>query len=120
MVNDEKAVMNALKKIIRIGIIHSYDPKTRLARVKFESLGGIISAPIKVVARPRHVVPEKDDLEGDKVRKKNLQYDKSNVLITEEHDHIAYVTDWNPKVNDMVLCIFLPDGGGDGYVIGQV
>ena len=45
---EQNTVMEALKKIIRVGVIHSYDPDTRMARVKFESLGGIISAPIKV------------------------------------------------------------------------
>lgn len=116
----EQAVMKAMQKIIRVGRVHSYDPTTRMARVKFENLGGIISTPIKVVSRPRHVVHEQKILEGDRTADKALQYDKSNVLTTEKHYHTAYVTDWNPKINDQVLCIYYPDGGGDGYVIGEV
>lgn len=117
---EQNTVMEALKKIIRVGVIHSYDPDTRMARVKFESLGGIISAPIKVLARPRYVVQKKTDRSGDKVAVKTLQYDKNDSLVTEDHYHDAYVTDWDPKVNTMVLCIYMPDGGGDGYVLGEV
>lgn len=117
---EEKTVMEALKKIIRVGVIHAYDPDKRTARVKFESLGGIISAPLKVVSRPRKVVQTDTDRSGDKVAVQYLSYDKSNKLTTESHYHDAYVTDWNPEVNTMVLCIFFPDGGGDGYVIGEV
>lgn len=29
-------------------------------------------------------------------------------------------SDWVPIVNDMVLCIILPDGDGDGFIIGEV
>lgn len=116
----EKAVMDALKKIIRIGVVHSYDAGSRMARVKFESLGGIVSAPIKVVSRPRHVVSGEKELSGDKVAAITLKYDKNHTLTAESHTHRAYVTDWNPKVNDQVLCIYFPDGGGDGYVIGEV
>lgn len=116
----EKAIMDALKKIIRIGVVHSYDAGTRMARVKFESLGGIVSAPIKVVSRPRHVVTGQKETSGDKVAYTQLKYDQNDTLVTESHTHRAYVTDWNPKINDQVLCIYFPDGGGDGYVIGEV
>lgn len=32
----------------------------------------------------------------------------------------AMITPWVPSVNDMVLCIMLPDGDGDGFIIGEV
>lgn len=105
---NERMVMEVMKKIIRIGVVHSFDASNRTARVKFESLGGIVSAPINVVSRPRSVVPGQKDQTGDKT------------AIAEGHTHAAYVTDWTPRVNSMVLCIFMPDGGGDGYVIGEV
>ena len=96
---NERMVMEVMKKIIRIGVVHSFDASNRTARVKFESLGG---------SRPRSVVPGQKDQTGDKT------------AIAEGHTHAAYVTDWTPRVNSMVLCIFIPDGGGDGYVIGEV
>lgn len=36
------------------------------------------------------------------------------------HSHEAFVTEWTPGVNDMVLCIMVPDGDGDGFIIGEV
>ena len=36
------------------------------------------------------------------------------------HNHEAFVTEWTPGVNDMVLCIMVPDGDGDGFIIGEV
>ena len=35
------------------------------------------------------------------------------------HNHEAFVTEWTPGVNDMVLCIMVPDGDGDGFIIGR-
>ena len=98
----EKDILEVLKKIIRIGTVHAYDASTRMARVKFDNLGGIISPPIKVLTRPRAVVP------GEKEKT-----DKAD-----GHFHAAYVTDWSPKINDQVLCLYYPDG--DGYVLGEV
>ena len=102
----EKDILEVLKKIIRIGTVHAYDASTRMARVKFDNLGGIISPPIKVLTRPRAVVPGEKEKTGNKTDK------------ADGHFHAAYVTDWNPKINDQVLCLYYPDG--DGYVWGEV
>lgn len=102
----EKDILEVLKKIIRIGTVHAYDQDTRTARVKFENLGGIISPPIKVLTRPRAVVPKKIEKEGNKTD------------TADGHFHAAYVTDWDPKINDQVLCLYYPEG--DGYVLGEV
>lgn len=115
-----KEVLEVLKEIIRIGTVHAYDPAKRMARVKFDNLGGIISPPIKVLSRPRVIVPAAGSLEGSKVAETTLKYDISNSLTADPHTHAAYVTDWNPKINTMVLCLYYPDGGGDGYVLGEV
>ena len=32
----------------------------------------------------------------------------------------VYVTPWVPSVNDMVLCIMMADGDGDGFIVGEV
>jgi hypothetical protein len=51
---------------------------------------------------------------------KELQYDVGGVTKKIKHDHEAYVTLWVPSVNDMVLCIMIADGDGDGFVVGEV
>lgn len=110
---EDKDVLDALKRIIRVGVVQSYDAKTRMARVKFDDKQGLKSAPLKCVARPRHIAPNKEppDQEDDLVK----------VACSHcAHQHESYVMDWNPKSGAWVLCIFMPGGGGDGYVIGEV
>lgn len=110
---NDKDTLDALKRIIRVGVVQSYDAVTRLARVKFEDKNGLKSSPLKCIARPRHIAPSKTppDQETDRVKPANNH---------DGHDHESYVMDWNPKIGTWVLCIMLPGGGGDGYVIGEV
>lgn len=110
---NDKDIMDALKRIIRVGVVQSYDAVTRLARVKFEDKNGMKSSPLKCIARPRHIAPnpQPPDQEDDRVKKADNH---------DGHDHESYVMDWNPKIGAWVLCIMRPDGSGDGYVIGEV
>ena len=49
------------------------------------------------------------------------QNDYNGQMLKEvSHNHEAFVTEWTPGVNDMVLCIMVPDGDGDGFIIGEV
>lgn len=110
---EDKDVLDALKRIIRIGVVQTFDAVTRKGRVKFPDKNGLKSSELKFVARPRHIAPNKKppDQEDDRVKKAE-NHDK--------HDHEAYVMDWNPKPGAWVLCIMRPDGSGDGYVVGEV
>lgn len=39
----------------------------------------------------------------------------------EKHSHErSYATWWMPKIDDAVLCLFLPTDDGDGYVLGGI
>ena len=96
---EEESVINVLKKIIRVGTVQTYYPDKNAARVKFDDKGGIISAPLKVIRRPRSIVPGRSDQEGGKT------------AIAEGHSH---------AVNDMVVCIYVPGGDGDGFILGKV
>lgn len=120
MRTEEENIINVLKKIIRVGVIHAYYPDKDAARVKFDDKGGIISAPLKVIRRPRYVVPGENDQTGGKTASTSLKYDRNDSLKTESHSHAAYVTDWVPQVNDMVVCIYVPGGDGDGFILGEV
>lgn len=42
---EDQNTLDALKKIIRVGTVQSYDAVTRLARVKFDDKNGMKSAP---------------------------------------------------------------------------
>lgn len=117
---EEESVINVLKKIIRVGTVHAYYSDKNAARVKFDDKGGIISAPLKVIRRPRNVVPGQNDQAGGKTAETRLKYDRNDSLTTESHSHAAYVTDWVPNVGDMVVCIYVPGGDGDGFILGKV
>ena len=56
----------------------------------------------------------------DKTSATQLEFDTNNELTKKSHSHAAYITEWVPNINDMVLCIMQPDGGGDGYIIWEV
>ena len=45
---------------------------------------------------------------------------KTGVLETKTHKHKEAIYPWLPYIGQMVLCIFLPIGGGDGFVIGGI
>lgn len=109
-----------LKNIVRKGIVQSVDTGAMKARVKFGDKGGIISGDLHILVRPRYIVPSSGDKAGSKVASTELRYDKSDSLTTESHTHAAYLTEWVPKVGSMVLCIMIPDGDGEGYILGGV
>ena len=89
------ADITELKNAIRIGTVQSINADRMTARVKFKDKGGIISGELHIIKRPAYVT-----LEGQTEKTK--------------------ISAWVPSVNDMVLCIMLPDGDGDGFVIGEV
>lgn len=113
------ADLTELKNIIRVGTVQSVDSTKMTARVKFNDKGGIISGPLHILVRPRYIVPTIEKKEGDRTAPERLKYDKDNELQT-EHSHAAYITEWVPKVGSMVLCVFIPDGDGDGFILGGV
>lgn len=116
----EEAVLNVLKKIIRVGTVHTYYADKNAARVKFNDKGGIISAPLKVIRRPRSIVPGAGQQEGNETAAAKLKYDYNSSPTTGSHSHAAYVTDWIPQAGDMVVCIYVPGGDGDGFILGKV
>ena len=102
------ADLNEVKNMIRKGAVQSVDAGTMKARVKFGDKGGIVSGELHILATPRIVVPGEEEKEGNKTK-------------TEEgHSHEAYITEWAPKVGDLVLCLMISDGDGEGYIIGKV
>ena len=91
------ADMTELKNAIRIGTVQSVSAEKMTARVKFKDKGGITSGDLHIIKRPVYVIPAMES--G-----------------TEGQTESA----WVPDVNDMVLCIMLPDGDGDGFIVGEV
>ena len=93
------ADMNELKNLIRKGTVQSVNAGTMKARVKFGDKGGIVSGELHILVRPRIIVPGETEA---------------------GHPHEAYLTEWIPKTGDLVLCLMIPDGDGEGYIVGKV
>ena len=102
------ADLNEVKNMIRKGTVHSVNAGSMKARVKFGDKGGIISGELHILTRNRAVVPGEKDKEGDKTKEEA------------GHFHKAYITEWVPQVGDLVLCLMIPDGDGEGYIVGKV
>jgi phage baseplate assembly protein gpV len=108
------------KNMIRKGTVHSVNEDTMKARVKFADKGGIISGELSILSRPQAVVPSDGSTTGNQTAQTQLSYDKNESMTTESHSHKAYVTQWTPKIGEMVLCICTPDGDGEGFILGGI
>lgn len=86
-----------LRDIVRVGKVHSVKKSEMTARVKFEDKG-IMSGELHILVRPSTVTTG----------------------VAEGHNHAVTVKKWTPEIGSMVLCIMLPDGDGDGFIIGGV
>lgn len=115
------ADMTELKNIVRLGTVQSVNASKMTARVKFKDKGGITSGDLRIIKRPVYVVPAMGSGAEGQTAKTMLKYDYNGQMLKEvSHSHEAFVTEWTPGVNDMVLCIMVPDGDGDGFIIGEV
>lgn len=114
------ADVTELKNIVRLGTVMSVDKDKMTARVKFKDKGGITSSPLHILKRKVYVIPEIESRNRGKTAEKELEYDVMNIAEKIKHYHEAYITPWVPSVNDMVLCIMIADGEGDGFIVGEV
>lgn len=91
-----------LKRLVQIGTVTSVNGTQ--ARVLFKD-SGMTSGWLSVLQRPGEGVAVTTRTAGDP-----------------EHVHGASgsVTSWMPKVNDTVLCLYLPVSNSDGFILGRV
>ncbi len=109
-----------LKNMVRLGTVMSVDKDKMTARVKFTDKGGIQSGQLHILKHPAYVVPAMESGNEGQTAETELEYDVRDVVKKTKHYHEAYMTPWVPSVNDMVLCIMIADGDGDGFVVGEV
>ena len=103
------ADMTELKNIVRLGTVQSVNASKMTARVKFKDKGGITSGDLRIIKRPVYVVPAMESGAEGQTAKTTLKYDYNGQMLKEvSHNHEAFVTEWTPGVNDMVLCIMVP------------
>ena len=102
-----------LKRLVRIGTVTVTDPVKRVARVKFEDTGET-SGLLYVLANrsyiPDYDVPQRTEFEAG----------GSGDPAFASHKHDLIIKPWMPKVNAVVLCIYLPGFTTDGYILGEI
>lgn len=107
--------LTALENIIRTGWVSSVDIPERTARVIFkDKCDTFVSGPLKVLKNPpwipEYYAPYRTEYESG----------GSGDAAFESHKHDLIIKPWLPEVGDFVLCIFIPNGDGDGFVIGGI
>lgn len=104
-----------LNNIIRTGWVSSVNAEERTARVSFEDKGQIlVSGPLKVLNNSPFIPA------AGAVQQTEAAAGGSGETAFESHTHQVKVSPWIPAPKDFVLCIFLPNGDGDGFVIGGI
>ena len=106
-------VEKILKRLVRIGTITVTDPIKRVARVKFEDTGET-SGLLYVLANrsyvPDYDVPQRTEFEAG----------GSGDPAFASHKHDLIIKPWMPKVNAVVLTLYLPVLDGDGFILGEI
>ncbi|MDR1158363.1 MAG: hypothetical protein LBK75_08710 [Oscillospiraceae bacterium] len=102
----------------RIGIVSAVDNANRKARVIFRDKG-MTSGWLYVLQHPGANVHVKGS--GDHTHMISDTYSGSGSASTDgAHDHVATVTGWMPALNTVVLVLYLPVFGGDGFILGAI
>ena len=102
-----------LKRLVRIGTVTVTDPVKRVARVKFEDTGET-SGLLYVLANrpyiPDYDVPQRTEFEAG---------GRGDPAFA-SHKHDLIIKPWMPKVNAVVLTLYLPVLDGDGFILGEI
>jgi hypothetical protein len=109
----------ALKNLVRIGTIHSVNSASRTARVEFadkQDIDGrpLISGPLKIIQNPP-LIPGANKTQETQPRSGGV-----GETAFESHTHELTINPWLPHIGQLVLCIFLPNGESDGFVLGGI
>lgn len=56
-------------------------------------------------------------VKGDKAKVRFEEYDN---MISDDLPIVFQSKKWTPDINDTVICLFIPYGDGDGYILGRL
>ncbi len=91
--------IQSLKNMVRVGIVSKINSENKTARVQIPEQG-IVTSELKIVQNmPKIEIKNKDDTPSD-----------CNIEIEQ----------WLPQVGQWVVCLFYPDGDGDGFILGGI
>ncbi|MEA5057778.1 MAG: hypothetical protein VB047_09515 [Anaerotignum propionicum] len=104
-----------LKNIVRVGWVSSVNAADRTARVKFEDKGEtFVSGSLKVLKNTPFIPA------AGEVQQTEAEAGGSDSATFESHTHKIKISPWLPSPGDFVLCVYLPNDDGDGFVIGGI
>lgn len=97
-------VESILSRLVQVGTVTDVNIKKRRARVQFHA-ENMNSGWLRVLSHPPFI---------PKINEPQRTETASN------HQHPVVITPWLPKVNDVVLVLYLPMDDSDGYVLGRI
>ena len=107
-------VEKILAQLVRIGTVTSADPVKRVARVKFQDTG--MTSGLLYVLASRPYIPDYET----KPQRPEFEAGGSGDPAFASHKHDLIIKPWMPKVNAVVLTLYLPVLDGDGFILGEI
>lgn len=120
-----------LSGLVRRGIVTAIDQDRRMVRVKFQSeelpSGWLYvlqhyGMGVAVVGDGGH--DHKIETAGSHDHRRKIETDGEHSHAMEkepDHEHKGTATTWwMPRINDSVVCLYLPVFNGDGFVLGSI
>ena len=102
-----------LRGIVRVGTVTDVNNSKHLARVKFQS-EDMTSAWL-------HVLDNRPFIPGyDQTQQTESRSGGSGAAAFAAHTHDLVIKQWMPKINDTVVCLYLPVFNADGFILGGV
>ncbi len=101
---DLDGLASIVGRLVRRGIVTNVDQKKRRARVRFDQ-ENMDSGWLRILSNPPFI-PKVDE--------------PQRTEIASNHNHSVIITPWLPRVNDVVLTLFLPCHDSDGYILGRI
>ena len=102
-----------LAGLVRVGTVTAVNNAKHLARVKFQSED--MTSGWLYVLDNRPFIPGYDQTQQTQSRSGG-----SGAAAFAEHTHELVIKQWMPKVNQTVLCLYLPAFNADGFILGGV
>ena len=116
---DSREIGRILKGLVRVGTVSAVDEKRAMVRVKFKS-EDMTSGWLYVLQHQRaqvHIEPDG----GHTHRISDSYTGGGSARAVADHSHNgSYLEAWLPRVNEKVLCLYLPVFNGDGFVLGGI
>lgn len=109
-----------LAGLVRVGTVTAIDAAKRLARVKFQGENMTSGWLFVVQHHGANMYIEPDAKHNHPVHDTYTGGGTSENYPAHDHLPGSFLTYWMPKVNDTVLCVYLPVFNADGFILGGI